>query len=90
MIPRCLITGATLFEVGEGRCKPCDLFRVGDCLVVNASGEGEIRRPSSAERLIMYSADRSHYFERRNVFIFAGSFSEHLNQSAQEYIRSSP
>jgi len=87
---RCLITGATLFEVGEGRCKPCDLFRVGDCLVVNAAGEGEVRHPSSSERVVMYSAERSSYFERRNVYVFAGSFSEHLNQSAQEYIRSAP
>ena len=84
--PKCLITGVTLFEVGEGRCKPADLFRFEGVFIMNASGEGLLRSPSSSENVFMYSASRSRYFERRNVLIFAGSATEFLNQAAQTYI----
>ena len=84
--PRCLITDVTLFEVGEGRCKPADLFRFEGVFIVNASGEGLLRSPTSGEIVFMYSAARSRYFERRNVLIFAGSATEYLNQAAQAYI----
>jgi hypothetical protein len=84
--PRCIITGVTLFEVGEGRCKPADLFIFNGSYIVNASGEGEVRQPRSNEKIFMYSDYRTKHFERRNVFVFAGSATEHLNQAAQEYI----
>ena len=84
--PRCLITGVTLFEVSEGLCKPADLFILAGTYIVNASGEGELRHPDSNEKVFMYSVTRTPHFERRNVYVFCGSATEFLNNSAQEYL----
>jgi len=85
--PQCIITGCQLSA--PGFTQHGDLFVLADVYIFNGMGQPNYGCPQTSNKIVTLDDENHlHYFERRNVYVFAKATAQ-LNDAAQAYIAGS-
>lgn len=85
----CLITGAVLHDLANGRSCRCDLFRVGDCFIAHLAGQARApawryETPDAQEKVIEVTPG-AQVVEVSDIFAWHTDWAQ-MNRVAQEYL----